>query len=318
MPAILARPFAGFGDILLLAQFARSAIALRKSPNATFLPGDFAWQLNGLGSSNDVRLWLESDRVVAFAIFEPPLHLAFDVLPGRNDAARLSLEILRWAEARRLEIATPGESIPFAYGMLGAGLAVGALDCDHERQSLLESEGYRRVERHNILMSRSLETPVPAPNLPPGASVRHITEADVSARVALHRDAWSVWGPSGFSETAYRSLRASPLYDETLDIVTVSPSGQLASSCIGWSDPETGIGHFEPVGTAPSFAGKGYGKGAILEGLRRMRSRGLRTARIGTARLNEPALALYRSCGFEIIDREHYWVRALEPTSPTA
>jgi hypothetical protein len=37
----------------------------------------------------------------------------------------------------------------------------------------------------------------------------------------------------------------------------------------------------------------------------------MRYAQIGTASFNDRAEATYRSCGFEILDRDHFWVRRL-------
>lgn len=308
MTGIQLRLFAGEPDILAVAAFARSALRARW-PNASYYhPGDFAWQLTGLAGSDDAVLWLDGPQVAGFAIFEPPLNLQFDLLPGMPGWQGLAREMLRWGEERRRAVAKPGEAVPRAYDTLGEGLATTALDSDTARIAVLETEGCRRVDRHNVRMRMALDREIDVP-LPAGAFVRSVTQADVAARVALHCDAWSIWGPSQFSETAYRALRASPLYDETLDIVAVTPDGALASSCIGWADAATGTGHFEPVGTSTRFARQGYGKAAVVEGLRRMRERGLRQALMGTASVNDPAIRLYRACGFDVVEREHYWVR---------
>ena len=48
---------------------------------------------------------------------------------------------------------------------------------------------------------------------PPRRPPRHVGVLVVD----LHRDAWSVWGPSPATVEAYRRLRAAPLYDEELD-----------------------------------------------------------------------------------------------------
>lgn len=145
-----------------------------------------------------------------------------------------------------------------------------------------------------------------------GYRVRHATEADLEERAELHRDAWSAWGESAFSVNRYRRLRAAPVYREELDIVVEAPDGPLVSYCICWVDEATGVGVFEPVGTRPEYTGRGLGRAAIHEGLRRLRDLGMHTALIGTASVNEPALALYPSCGFEFVEKEVYWVRAVE------
>ena len=134
-------------------------------------------------------------------------------------------------------------------------------------------------------------------------------DADLEARVDVHRDAWSVWGRSTVTVETYRRLRSAPLYDPELDIVLEDPSGRFLSYCIGWMDIANGIGHFEPVGCRPDFTGRGYARTVTIEGLRRMQARGLHTALVGTESVNQRAQVLYPSCGFEEVDRAHYYVK---------
>ncbi len=112
-----------------------------------------------------------------------------------------------------------------------------------------------------------------------------------------------------FSIDAYRRLRTTPGYDAELDIV-IESGGRLVSYCVGWTDPASGVGYFEPVGTRPSSAGLGYGRAALHEGLRRMRERGLHTAMVATASINTAAQALYPSAGFRVVDEEHFYTKS--------
>ena len=47
------------------------------------------------------------------------------------------------------------------------------------------------------------------------------------------------------------------------------------------------------------------------EGLRRLKAKGMHTAIVQTAGFNDRALALYKSCGFELIDIERTFVKTL-------
>jgi ribosomal protein S18 acetylase RimI-like enzyme len=106
-------------------------------------------------------------------------------------------------------------------------------------------------------------------------------------------------------------MRATPGYDPEIDVVLEDETGRFVSYCICWADDTTRIGYFEPVGTRPAFTGRGLGRAVILEGLGRLRERGMRTARVGTASINEGAARLYRSAGFQLVDREWFYTRAL-------
>ena len=48
-----------------------------------------------------------------------------------------------------------------------------------------------------------------------------------------------------------------------------------------------------------------------LKAIRRMQSRGLHTALVATASVNQRARALYPSCGFVEVDRAYYYVKEL-------
>ncbi len=96
---------------------------------------------------------------------------------------------------------------------------------------------------------------------------------------------------------------ASPAYVPELDLVTESPDGQFASFCMCWLDPVNRVGLFEPVGTHPDFQRLGLGKAVMLEGLRRMQTGGMQTAIVGAESDNLAAQSLYRSMGFQAVNR---------------
>ncbi len=305
MSTIASRPFAGAADIPWLIEFARLATVARLPGPTYYHPGDIAWQLYQAGPTEDVRLWTFEGAVVALGIYERPLNFQFEVLPGHEN---LAPGILGWAES--LRAATPDDAeTPIAYQMLGAGsLAAAAFERDAARIATLTAAGYERIERHSIRYAQALDRALPEVALPAGARVRHATDADIDERAELHRDAWSVWGQSRFSANAYRRLRQTPLYEERLDVV-VEYEGRLVSSCICWADEASKVGYFEPTGTRAGYAGQGLGKAAIIEGLHRLKARGMLTAVTATASVNGRGQALYRACGFEEVDREHFYLK---------
>ncbi len=320
MPEFESRPFGGAADLALLIAFARSASAARLPGLSYWHVGDIVWQLfpfSHLPVVEDVRLWSDSEGLAGFVLFEPPLNCTFDVRPGIPADGELLDGMLAWAEERRRHHARPGETVPRAYAMLGEGtLATVSFESDTGRRAALERRGYLLSgERHNVRYSQHLDHEIPPAPLPPGYRLRHATDADIEARAELHRDAWSTWGTSAFSAKRYARLRMAPVYAPELDVVLEAPDGQLVSYCIAWADPESGVGTFEPVGTRPAAARRGFGRAVVLEGLRRLRDRGLHTALIGTASVNAPALALYPSCGFALAGRECYYVKEMTPPS---
>lgn len=315
MSSFTSRPFV-FSDFPALYRFAEECVALNGPGRSTWDPGDIAWQLGmfpeTLDLSGEVRLWQSGADIVALCIFEPPLNFTFEIHPRLGFDTALAADIFGWVQGRRAELLGAEGAIPIAYQMLGEStLSTEARDSDAARIAFLEARGYQRVERHSVHLNRSLDSPAEVPPLPRGYRFRHATDADIEARAELHRDAWSVWGPSQFSASRYRRLRAQPVYDETLDVVVEDKSGRMQGYCIAWYDAANRVGDFEPVGTRPAAAGQGLGRAVVIEALRRLRQRGARTALIGTASVNEPALRCYAACGFEPIERSYMYSKQM-------
>lgn len=316
MPDFFSRPCDGAADLDIVIEFARANLAARQRGLTYWHPGDIAWRLAAVDPralAANVWLWSDAGGVAGVAMFEPPLNVEFDIRDDIAAEGPLLDQILERAEARRRKLlARSTQDIPTAYSMLGEStLATTALDSDQARIAALTRRGYKRVERHSMRYRRSLSEPIPEPALPAGMRLRHVTDADLDERIALHRDAWSVWGPSSANVEAYRMLRAAPVYREELDVVLEDAEGRFLSYCICWADAETGLGIFEPVGTRPERAGRGYGRAVLCEGMRRLRALGVHTACIGTASVNTRALRLYPFCGFEEAGREHYYTKQL-------
>jgi ribosomal protein S18 acetylase RimI-like enzyme len=312
VPRFESRAFGGAQELPLLIEFTRRASAARLPRRSYYHPGDICWQLRGNAETQDVRLWTDGGgRAVAFATLEPPVHMAFDVQPGLEDD--LLPLVLSWAEGRARELQEAGEQpVPIAYQHLAPkSLSTTALASDLARQRFLESRGYRRAaEGGGVWYEQALEG-AEEPAMPPGFVARGVRDDELEARVELHRDAWSVWGPSSFSLEAYLSVRGMPSYDPELDIVLEGPDGRLVAYCTGWPDAELGTGLFEPVGVRPAEAGRGFGRTVMLETMRRMGELGLRTALVGTAVVNTRARRLYPACGFVEVDRDYVWQKPL-------
>ena len=319
MTPFSSRVYAGNADLHTLVEFARQTTGARW-PRATYQKvGDVVWMLYAAGFDPNIRLWFDADGLAAYAWFEPPagVDFGFDIRTGLSPDESLADEILEWADERRQILARLGrEPTSKAYAMLlgdtltATKLSSTALDSDAARISLLERHGFRRLDGFTVLYSRSLVgAPISAPELPAGLRLRHATDADLEARVDVHCDAWSVWGPSRVTVENYRRLRSAPVYDPELDVVLEDPDGKFLSYCIGWADTANAIGHFEPVGCRPDSIGRGYARAVTIEAMRRMQARGLRTALVGTASVNERARVLYPSCGFVEVDRAHYYLK---------
>lgn len=315
--SLISRAFAGESDLELLIEFARRATAAR-SPGTTYWhAGDIVWQVFPFvdaSAVDDIQLWFDNGILAGFVLFEPPLRFEFDVRASTAFDAALLSEMLAWAETRRRALLLDGApETPRAYAALGEQtIATTALESDVARIDSLKQHGYAPGDGGATYYARSLDVAIPESRLPAGMRLRHATDADLEQRVDLHRDAWSVWGPSSATVASYSQLRRSaPLYEQELDVVIEADDGRLVSYCICWMDATNGVATFEPVGTRPEFAGRGLAREVIFEALRRLRDRGMHTALVSTASVNDRAMRLYPSCGFEVVDRGRFFVKPL-------
>lgn len=306
-PTIRSRAHAGRADLPALLDFASRSLAARFPLEANWHPGDLVWQLKDAGDTRlDLWLWEGPEGIVVMAMFAGPGQLWLECLPTHE---HLAVEALDWAEAYLLT------SQP---RLDDGNLSVKLMASDVDRIALVEARGYRRTAPEGVRFRRALDQDIAPAPLPPGVRLRDCVRIDPEARAACHRDAWNHLDHIGianarsrFTARTYGRLLASPAYDPSLDILAETQDGRLVANGICWADPPSGVGTFEPVGTHVDFRGQGLARAVNVEGLRRLKARGLAWGRVSTAHFNAPAIATYLSCGFEIVDRTALWTKAL-------
>lgn len=281
-----ARPFSESSDLRRLQRLVQEAWALAGPANAWHV-GDLAWEASGrLGQEHEWarRLWEEDCRVVAWGWLERPATLGWQVDPRRPE---LLDELFAWFEAE-------------AEGDL---LETSALASDKQALELLRGRGYESVPDAPwfAYTVRELDD-LPEPAVPPDYRLRSVSEADVDARVDVHRAAWE---PSSFTRERYLAVRATWPYREELDCVAEAPGGSFASYTLCWYDDENRVGELEPVGTRPEERRRGLGRAVNIFALHRLRDVGAERAIVmcrGDAAYPIPKL-LYESVGFRQHDR---------------
>ena len=285
-----------------------SGATVAAGPRAGHLhPGDVVWGLfqnTGIDPATRVHLFEEaSGELAGFVVLYPPGHFMIALAPGVADPTATFTTMTAWAETHLSDEAraagTPLEAITTETGSI-----------DHVTARLLTGAGYHPTGVADFQGNHQvLDRDLPEVTLPKGATVRAVNgadERDIAARVELHRE---VWAPSKFTLDGYRRLRERPVYRPDLDLVAVTPEGELAAYCIVWWDPASRTGLFEPVGAAERHRGRRYGSAVMIEGLRRLRALGATDAVVGVATRpeSEPARRLYASTGFEVACRWETW-----------
>lgn len=118
------------------------------------------------------------------------------------------------------------------------------------------------------------------------------------------------WHPeqSNMTMDALRERESEPWFDPD-GFLLHERDGRLAAFC--WTkvhlDERPRLGEIFVIGVDPDFHGRGLGRPMVLAGLDHLARAGLRDGLLYTEADNAPALAIYRSLGFETVARHRWW-----------
>ncbi|MDY7077639.1 MAG: GNAT family N-acetyltransferase [Chloroflexota bacterium] len=245
---------------------------------------------------DNTRLWFDAkDQIVGFAFVDPYNNLRFE-FDQQATHPDIESEIVTWGvECIRRAIQESGESLT---------LDASCRDDDTRRIALLERHGFVMQEMRSLHMVRSLNEPIPAPQVPVGFSIRHVTgEHEVEALVALHRAAF---GTENMTVEERLAMMRVPEYDPELDLLAIAPDNRLAAYCMCSISREenerTGRneGYTDPVATHPDFQRRGLAQALLLTGFHKLQQRGIDTAVLGTSNENIAMQRTAKAVGFRV------------------
>jgi ribosomal protein S18 acetylase RimI-like enzyme len=287
-----ARNLSGEADVERLKVFLMGS---RPDGQAAYMHvGDLLWGMRmhtQLRPERDHRIWFDQrGAVVGFARLHPPADILMQVSPRLRGAGVLEGEMLAWALAERAQHIEAGQPAP--------AITTAAAGSDTATIAWLQSQGFAPNGDDLVILTRPLVDPVEGVAMTDGAEARAVAgEAEFPQRVSIHRE---VWAPSRVTAEGYALTRGAPGYEPELDLAVALPDGTFAAYCVCWLDPLNRVGEFEPVGTRPAHRRKGYGRAVLLEGMRRMRERGMREALVYCKAQN---VDFYQSAGFRVVDQ---------------
>jgi ribosomal protein S18 acetylase RimI-like enzyme len=307
--SLTSRPYKSERDLLQMHDLLMAARARTNDWRYCHV-GELAWGFFmvacHLNPREHIRLWHDDHgRLVGYAMLgEDP---SFDCQVAPEYAwSGIETAALAWVETRLADLrGRDGQR-------WGGDLASGARQDDARRIAFLEQHGFRYDgEFAEVNMLRALDEPIPEAALPTGCEVRAVAEAgETSNRAAAQRDVWQPWTVGNVSDDDYARFMRLPGYQRDLDVVAVAPNGVIAAYVNGWIDPVNRIGDFGPVGARPAYRRHGLTRAVLLEGLRRMRSREMDRVCVSTGVTNTPAIRLYESVGFVIVNRYLDYVKS--------
>lgn len=287
-------------DMLSLLVAARSQTDDWRYPHVGDLLFWFFMVLCHLDPAQHIRLWHDGGKLVGYAILGEDPTFDCQVLPEYAWQG-LEEDALAWAETRISELCHIDAQL------WGGPIVSGARQDNPQHIAFLEKHGFHPGgEFSEVNMLCMLDGPLPTPALPAGYQVRAMVDGDpgeISNRAAAHREVWQPWTAGNVSDQDYAQFMRLPGYERELDIVAVAPDGTIAAYVNGWIDPLNKIGDFGPVGALPAYRQRGLTKAVLLECLRRMQTRGMERVSVSTGVANNPAIRLYESVGFKIVNQ---------------
>ncbi len=259
--------------------------------------GDLMWWLYypplGGGLWDHIHLWDDPESpgtLLGWALISPDW-VGLDVyvqpeLRGSTSAREMYL----WAEEEAVRIAREQRRTSISVAWVRHDDAVLA---EH-----FTERGFR-LGKGLTQLQRSLDEEQLPAELLDGFTLRGcMGEPEVAARAKAQHGAFSSPAPFECYLERFTKFMRSMVYKTELDIVAVAPDGQIGAFCIVWTDLANEVGLFEPVGTHPDFQRKGLGRAVMLEGLRRLKERGMKTTIVCTGEDHLPAIKLYEAVGF--------------------
>jgi ribosomal protein S18 acetylase RimI-like enzyme len=287
-----------FQQMQELLMAARARVDDWRYPHVGELAWDFFMVACHLQPHEHIRLWHEQEgRLVGYALLGDDSSFDCQAMPEYTWSG-IEFDALAWAETR-LRVLRRRDA-----GRWGGPCVTRTRQDDARRIAFLEQHGFRRGEYAEVNLVRSLDEPIPDATLPTGFQVRAVAAAgDSAARAGAQREVWQPWSVGQVSDDDYAHLMELPGYERDLDVVTVTPDGVIAAYLNGWIDPVNRIGEFGPVGARVAYRRRGLTRAALLEGLRRMRGRGMDRVCVSTGESNTAAIRLYESIGFAVANK---------------
>jgi ribosomal protein S18 acetylase RimI-like enzyme len=184
-------------------------------------------------------------------------------------------------------------------------LTIEAIESNPILEELLASRGYEKDHGYYIFREKKLaNTEKEHVSLPTGFTIQHIRTAEDLKN--FHRGTEIVFNFPDNPEV-YQILRQAPSFVPELDLILLSPQGEIASFGSVWFDLNLSLAEFEPVGTIPEFRKMGLGKALIIEACNRLRALGCEKVTVMSWSESPGANRLYESAGFLPKVKKNYW-----------
>jgi predicted N-acetyltransferase YhbS len=247
-------------------------------------------------SLDKIGLWEDAGKIVGVAHYEGEVgEVFFEIHPCYTF---LKATMLEYAENQLYGKTETGERY----------LNVFINDFDRDFETLVQLRGYEQDENRARPMSQmAIPQPFPPISLPGGFRLKSLAEDNDLSKI--HRVLWRGFDHAGEPPAAglewRKKMQSGPNFRKELTIVIEAPDGNFVSFCGMWYEATKQIAYVEPVATDPDFRGRGLGKAAVLEGLRRCGVLGATVAFVGSDQ------KFYQAIGFNKLFTSNCWVKTV-------
>ena len=198
---------------------------------------------------------------------------------------------------------------------LGTTVAHLCLSQDSPRRHLLESKGFS-LERVYWDMAWRGEW-LPQATAPAGFRISSFQPGDAAALTQIQNEAFTgTWGfaPNTVDQIEYRSSMSNSPHPGILFLYS---GDGVAGYCWTCTAPLKGglKGIIGMIGVSPDFRGRGISKPLLVAGMEYLKSTGVVEIGLHVDGDNAPAIALYKSVGFEKVGELHWYELKTRGTS---
>jgi len=247
-------------------------------------------------SLHKIGLWEDASKLVGVVHYESELgEVFFEIDPTYTC---LKGAMLEYAETHLYGEMETGQRYVKAF----------INDFDLEFETIAQSRGYKKDENLTRPTSQMMiPDPFPLISLAKGFHLKSLAEDNDLSKI--HRVLWRGFDHAGEPPAAgiewRKKMQSGPNFRKELTIVIEAPTGDFVSFCGTWYEATNRIAYVEPVATDPDFRGRGLGKAAVLEGLRRCGLLGATVAFVGSDQ------KFYQALGFKKIFTSNCWVKTM-------
>ncbi len=251
-------------------------------------------------------LWEEADdRLLAYALFAFPGTILTFQIHLQAQGSGLEIEILARAIGRMREGAQ-ARGKPLS-------LWCRCHESETERRALLERAGFSQLPAEDLRLACSLDTPLPAPSLPPGFILRLGVHGEELERYQdLH---WAVFNGIGMG----LDYHIFPAYEPDLDLIAVDAAGTFAAFClcelhqVADRRGEDTVDEIGVIGTRPTHRKMGLGRALLHAGMHLLQERGVLSVFLETEQDNAAVLHLFTSVGFRTVSAWQWMRKEIAP-----